>query len=140
MASTPLINGINYSWASITVNLLGSPIIGITAIEYADKQKIENTYGAGNFPVGRGFGPIAFSGAITLYKEELEALQNNAPNGRIQDLPPFDIIVAYQAGDKVTVHRLEAVSFAENNRSVNNENLSITAKIPLVIGNIRWKI
>ena len=39
----PLINGKSYEWADIVVNVLGTPIIGITNIEYEEKQAMENT-------------------------------------------------------------------------------------------------
>ena len=54
----PLINGKSYEWADIVVNVLGVPIIGITNIEYEEKQGMENIYGAGRFPVSRGYGKI----------------------------------------------------------------------------------
>ena len=41
-----LINGKSYEWADIVVNVLGVPIIGITNIEYEEKQGMENIYGA----------------------------------------------------------------------------------------------
>jgi hypothetical protein len=47
----PLVNGKSYEWADIAVNILGADIIGITNIEYEEKQGMENIYGAGRFPV-----------------------------------------------------------------------------------------
>ena len=54
--ATPLINGINYSWANVKVILFGVPVVGITKIEYKTKQKKENQYGAGYEPISRGYG------------------------------------------------------------------------------------
>jgi hypothetical protein len=51
MPATPLINGINYSWANITVVLFGVPVVGILKIDYKRKQKKENNYGFGSEPV-----------------------------------------------------------------------------------------
>ena len=43
-------------WNSITVNLLGRDVEGITEIEYSDSLEKENIRGAGAYPVGRGEG------------------------------------------------------------------------------------
>ena len=50
-----LINGKSYEWADIVVNVLGLPIVGITAIDYEEKQGMENIYGAGRFTVSSGY-------------------------------------------------------------------------------------
>ncbi len=46
----PLINGILCSWADIKVAIAGVLLTGITAIDYEDKQVVENVYGAGGEP------------------------------------------------------------------------------------------
>lgn len=45
--ATPLINGINYDWGSVSVILFGTPVVGITKITYKSKQDKVNNYGAG---------------------------------------------------------------------------------------------
>ena len=62
--ATPLINGINYSWANITVIGLGVPFIGITKIDYNAKQEKTNNYGAGSQPVSRGYGRVEYEGSL----------------------------------------------------------------------------
>ena len=54
--ATPLINGVNYSWANISVILFGQPVIGIVSIMYKAKQEKKNNYGSGTEPVSRGYG------------------------------------------------------------------------------------
>ena len=51
MPTTPLINGVNYSWSNVKVNIFGVPMVGITDIEYDITQKKENNYGSGTNPV-----------------------------------------------------------------------------------------
>ena len=70
----PLINGKSYEWADIVVNVLGLPIIGITNIEYEEKQGMENIYGAGRMPVSRGYGKIETTAKMTVLMEELETI------------------------------------------------------------------
>ena len=62
----PLINGVAYDWGQIKINILGSPVYGVASVNYNEEQTIEDTFGAGNFAVERGFGQIEFSGNIGL--------------------------------------------------------------------------
>ena len=91
----PLINGMLYSWADIVAAISGVPLTGITGIEYGDSQDVVNKYGAGRHPVGRAKGRITPTAKIILYQEEVEAIQAQSPNGRIQDLAPLDNTVTY---------------------------------------------
>jgi hypothetical protein len=76
LRTPPMINGVTPSWANIVVNISGVPVLGITAINYEDKQNTENVYGAGQRPVARGYGRIECSGNITLLRDEIEALRD----------------------------------------------------------------
>lgn len=51
-----LVNGVNYSWGNIKLVLFGVPVIGVTKINYKEKQIKENNYGIGNEPISRGHG------------------------------------------------------------------------------------
>ncbi len=135
----PLINGKAYEWSDISLVIMGVPIAGITAIEYEETQEMQDNYGAGNYAVSRGYGQIKFSGRITLHAEEVEALRQIAPNGRLQAIPEFDIIVAYlpETGNIVT-HKLEMVRFKNNARSTKAGDMTIEVQLELQIGNINW--
>ncbi len=90
----PLVNGQEYSWVNITVNILGRPVTGITKIAYGDKQEKVNNMGAGKLPVSRSRGSRVADGvSVEMFMSELEAIQAVAPNGQIDDIPPFDIVV-----------------------------------------------
>ena len=39
--NTPLINGVNHSWANVKFTLFGVPVVGITKISYKKSQKKE---------------------------------------------------------------------------------------------------
>lgn len=136
---TPLINGIAHSWSSITLTIMGVPIAGITKIDYSDDQEIEGNMGAGAKNVSVGYGSIKTEGSITLYAEEVEALTAASTTGRLQDIPPFDIVVSYTSGGKVHTHRLISVIFKKNSRSSSAGDKKIEVEIPLFIGDIKWK-
>jgi len=139
MAFVPLINGKAYEWADIIVNIMGIPIAGIDAVKYDEDQKMTNNYGAGNKPVSRGYGQIDFGASITLHAEEINALVNSAPNGRLQNIPEFDITVAFipTAGGSVMVHKLKQCRFMKNSMDTKKGDTMI--ELPLIIGDIQWK-
>lgn len=135
----PLINGKAFGWSNIVVNLLGVALTGISAISYKDTQEIVPIYAAGNKPIASGDGQVSFEGSITLLAGDVQALEIASPTGRLQDIPAFPIVVSYQAGDKIMVHRLQACRFTENGRSASTGDTSIPVEIPLFIGDIKWK-
>ena len=135
----PLINGKSYEWADIAINILGVTVVGVTSIDYEEKQGMENIYGAGRFPVSRGYGKVEPSGKITLLMEEVQALMSVAPLGRLQDIPEFDISVVYLDSALVTVkHKLRNVRFMNNQRSSKSGDTSIPVEIDLILSHVEW--
>lgn len=135
----PLINGKSYEWADILVNILGAPVTGITNIEYEEKQGMENIYGAGRFPVSRGYGKIEPTAKVTLLMEEVENIQVVAPLGRIQDIPEFDIIVMFlDSGNVTRKHVLKNCRFMNNKRSSSSGDTSIPVELELIISHIQY--
>lgn len=135
----PLVNGVAYSWAQITVNILGRALVGITAVSYSEEQEMENNYGAGNRPVSRGYGRITSEASITLDMTEIEALQQLVPSGRLQDIPEFDVVVAYvpQTGGTVT-HTIQKCRFMNNAREAEEGAMNMTTELNLIVGQIKW--
>jgi len=134
-----LINGKGYSWGQIVVNILGTVITGITGINYDDEQAIEDNFGAGNRPVERGFGQIETTGSITLYMSEIERLQAIAPEGRLQLIPEFDVIVSYINETGPVTHTLKNVRFKNNGREASAGDTALEKELTLAIGQINWQ-
>lgn len=136
-AITPLINGINYSWASISCIIFGVPIVAITKIDYTRKQKKDNNYGAGVEPISRGYGNKEYDGEIELYTDEVKRIIASAPNRDILDIPPFDIIVMFQ-GQGVTTNKdvLLSCEFLEENLKAAQNDTKLLVTLPLIIGKI----
>lgn len=135
----PLVNGVTYSYANIILNILGSTPAGVTAIEYSDMQEIEDNMGLGSYPVNRGYGNIKAEGKVTLYMEEVEALTNAAPARRLQNIPEFDIVVAYVSANNIPVtHKLRNVRFKGNNRRPKVGDKKIEVELELIISHIDW--
>jgi hypothetical protein len=138
--ANPLINGINYSWGDVQVMLFNNtPLVGITSIEYDEEQAMENNYGAGNFPIGQGYGQFKYTGSIELYKEEINGIIAKAPMGKIQLIPAFSIKVVYgNSSQALTVNTLQSCVFMKNPFSAKANDKKLVMKIPLMIGNINW--
>ena len=135
---TPLINGINYSWSNITLILFGTPVAGITNIDYKIKQKKENQYGAGYEPVSRGYGNKDYEGSIELYTDELKRIIASAPNRDLMAIPPFSIQVVFEDanGGFVTQDTLHMCEFTEESLSASQGDTKLLVSLPLVIGKI----
>lgn len=135
----PLVNGMLYSWADVVSTIGGVPVTGITGIEYGDDQEVVNKYGAGRHPVGRAKGRITPSAKITLYQEEVEAIQRQAPNGRLQDIAPFDVIVTYIPDSGiVTVDKIRNCQFKANSRKWKEGDTGQEVELELVSSHIEW--
>jgi len=111
-----MINGVQHSWATMKVLIEGVPVTGIVAVDYDDKQEIENIHGAGQYPVGRGYGRITPTASITLLRDEIESIRKSSPTGRLQDIAPFDVVVAFipVGGAKMANHVIKDCQFTDD--------------------------
>lgn len=139
MAQTPLINGINYSWANVKLVLFGVPIVGITKIDYKRKQAKENNYGAGTVPISRGYGKEEYEGSIEIYQDELKRIIALSPDGNPMKIPPFNIPVLFedQNGVLTTTDTLQMCEFTEEGLSAAQGDTKLLVTLPLVIGGIK---
>lgn len=132
--ATPLINGVNYSWANIKLNLFGVPVVGIMEINYNRKQKKENNYGYGVEPVSRGYGNKEYEGDITIYLDEWKRIIAASPNRDPLDIKPFDIQVLF-GGSSVQFAQdtLRSCEFLEDPMNAKQGDTKLTVKIPIII-------
>ncbi len=133
-----MINGVVHSWANLAVSITGVPVTGINKISYKDSQVIDNIYGAGQKPIGRGYGRVENSGSITLLRGEVEALRAASATGRLQDIAPFTITVQFLPinGQKIVTHTLVDVQFKDDGMEISEGDTSNYTDFELVIGNI----
>jgi hypothetical protein len=134
-----LINGKAYEWADIIVNILGVPLTGITSIEYEENQTMENVYAAGRYPNARTYGKVEPTAKITLLMSDVEALQTAAPNGRLQDIPEFDISIIFLDTNNQTVkHKLRNARFMNNKRTSSAGEGALNVEMNLIISHVEW--
>jgi len=139
----PFINGIQPSWGSIKVNMLGRTVSGIKKITYADPQDKENIYGAGNHPIARGEGNFNPTGSMDLLEFEARALMDQLPPGqRLQDIPPFDIVVTFKPKnqDLLRTDIIRNAQFKSNGIDVGNGTTEIMHTHELIISHINYNV
>lgn len=137
MEITPLINGREYGWADITVNISATAITGIRAIKYEEDQEKENIYGAGRHPVSRGYGRVKTTGSISLLSATVFAMQAAAPRRKLHNIAPFPIVVKYQpeTGPIVT-HILKNCEFKKNTFDWKEGDMSKEIELELVVSHV----
>lgn len=137
----PMVNGTICAWADIVILIGGVPVTGVTGVEYADEQEIVNKWGAGRHPVGRAKGRITPSGKLILYQEEVQALQAQSVNGRLQDLPPFDVIVQYIPDSGIlATDKIRNCSISGNSRKWKEGDTEQLVELTLVPSHIEWNV
>ena len=132
----PLINGVQFTHADIKIIGSSTPFVEIQSIEYADTQEITLNYGAGsNKPTSRGFQNIQPTATLVVSKKDADRLQVNAPGGRIQNYPAFDLGISYitEQGD-FNRHKLIGVKYKgrQVSSSVNNSMIEETLELSIV--------
>lgn len=137
MDFTPLINGREYGWGDISVTISAAVLSGIRAIKYEEDQEKENIYGAGRNPVSRGYGRIKTTGSITLLSATVFAMQAIAPKGKLHNLAPFPILVAYQPESGAIIkHVLKNCEFKKTTFDWKEGDMSKEIELELVISHI----
>lgn len=144
MAETRIINkfGEMQGWNSITVNLLGRDLEGITDLKYLDSETKENVYGAGPYPIGRSRGNYEPEASITLLKEESDALRESLGNNeRIQDIAPFDVVAEYETKDgNIIKDRIRNCEFTNSGVEVAQSDGTISMEYTLIISHIEYNV
>lgn len=130
-------------WNETTVNIMGRDVVGIEEFEYSDSTKKENTYGAGNMPVGWTEGNYEAKFSMSLYLEEEQAIQKALPAGkRLQDIAPFDAIVQYahpQTG-VITKDIIHNAQFTGRTKTGKNNEGKMIHKHEMLCSHISWGI
>lgn len=140
MNGIPLINGVEYGWGDIVCTVAGVPVTGIKSVEYSDEQDVTDIYGAGRYPVARGKGRITCKGKIKLLSSEVNAIVRRAPNGRLQDIAAFPIIVSYipDQGGVIVHDKLMNCQFKANSRSWSEGDTEQEVELELAVSHIIW--
>lgn len=128
-------------WNSVTCRLFGRDVVGIRKIAYDDEKEIDNEYGAGDMPVGESEGNYKAKASIELTIEERLAIQDSLPKGmRIQDIPAFSIVVAYEYQGRVYKDVIHNCRFKNNGIDVKQGDKTISTDHTLNCSHINWNV
>ena len=137
--NTPLINGRAYDFAQIVVNVLGVPLMGISSVTYAEEQEKTNNYGAGKYAVSRGHGAVEVSASFDIHMNDIEALRDAAPLGRLLDIPPFDVPITFLNANKVVTHVLKNCEFTNDGVEASQGDTQVQRTFDLVISHVEYR-
>ena len=133
-----LINGINYSWSNVKLNLFGTPVVGVVSIEYDVTQDKKNNYGVGVEPVSRGYGNKEYKGSIEIYRDEWQKIIAASPSKDPTSVKPFDIQVLFGGSSvQFSQDNLLACEFLNDPFSAKQGDSKLMAKIDLIIGQVQ---
>lgn len=137
--NTPLINGQAFDWASVTIQMLGVTIKGVTEINYKVKQAKKNNPGSGVEPSSRGRGGREYEADVTIEEVEVRRILAALPADQsLVDVPPFQIVVSYMVGTKVYTDKIKNVEFTEEGVAIKEGDTGLVRKLPLIIAGIGW--
>jgi hypothetical protein len=122
------------------------PLIGVKALSYTETNTKTAEYGIGSQPIGYSSGRYEYDGSITLYHNEVEALQQIAlaqgdVQGSITSILPFDIIIIIGKTGSTTTkkHILKNCVFQSNGRTLaEGDGAAFTVEIPILFSHILW--
>lgn len=137
--NTPLINGRAYDFAQIVCNVLDVPLMGITSVSYSETQEKTNNYGAGKWAVSRGHGVVEAEVSLDIHMNDIEALRDAAPNGRLLDIPAFDITVTFLNENKVVTHTLKNCEFTSDGVEGSQGDTQLTRSFDLVCSHVEYR-
>jgi hypothetical protein len=140
-------DGIKEGWINVKIFLSNTPepVTGVTGLSYNEVNTKTALYGGGNEPIGYAVGNYEYDGEITLYENEVTALQKIAQNqgdvaGSITSILPFDIIITIDKTGTAEIkrHVLKNVVFQSNGRQLTQGDGAILVTIPLLFSKILW--
>ena len=133
-------NGKEYSFADISLNLLGRDVVGLKGIKYNTTRDHQNVIGKGGRPVAMSRGQKNFEGTLTLTQSEVELIQEGlAPGKDLTDLPPFPIVVSYAPeGGVLKTDILEKCRFRGTPKGMSSDDADAPVEMELAIFNIKY--
>ncbi len=136
----PIVNGVEYTHADIVLNIGGVPIVGLTSIDYSDLQAMTANFSTGHESTSVGFGQVENTGNITVTFKAMQAIQLGAPNGKIQNIPFFEIGVNYLNESGILVRDvLNRCRFKGRAQSSETGNSEIPVTLELFVSKISYQ-
>ena len=135
-----MINGVSYSWESITVKLPSGVAVMIKSINYSDESPTRPVYGKGRMPRGFSKGNYKAQGELGLLREEFDRLNSRFGGQGMYGKSPSNIVVSYaDDGKPVTTDTLPYVLFDKRDTSIAQDDESVEVGVSFtVLEQIQW--
>lgn len=91
--AVPLVNGYRFSFASITLRVKDTKIVGFKSIEYDRERSREKVRGNHPDPIGKTRGENEYNASLELYRAEFDLIRAQLGPGYGDVV--FDVFVAY---------------------------------------------
>lgn len=126
-------------WNSVTLNIFGRDVEGISEVGYDDTIEKELVKGAGRMPIGVAEGDYIAKMTLKLYQEEVIAIMDSLPPGtRIQDVAPTDVIVQYIYNARIYKDIIRNVEFTKIGRAVKKGDKTVEQTVEVICTHIDW--
>ena len=134
--------GLMQGWNSLTANMLGRDVEGITELGYDDSTEMEGARGAGMYFIGYTEGNYEAKCSITLFKEEIDLLQASLTKGAsLTSIPPFNIVAEYSRDTVKTRDIIQYCKIKGRGIAVKQGDKTIAYKFDLFVGGrILWNV
>lgn len=137
--AVPLVNGQAFDYTQITPVFLGVPLLSMTSITYEQTQEKVNNMGTGNFPVSQGQGAIESSGTIELSMNDIEAMREVAPNGKLLLIPASDFILVFGNPQNVQTHILKNLRFTNDGGSATLADSDLKFTLNFTLSDVQYR-
>ena len=128
-------------WNSVTLNIFGRDVEGISEVSYDDTIDKELIYGAGKMPIGVGEGDYKAKFGLKLYQEEVIAIMDSLlPGVRLQDIIGTDVIVQYTYNTRIYKDIIRNVEFTKVGRAVKKGDKTVEQTVEVICTHIDWNV
>lgn len=128
-------------WNSVTLNVYGRDVEGISELSYEDSVDKELIKGAGKMPIGVGEGDYNAKMGLKLYQEEVIAIMDSLPPGvRLQDIIGTDVIVKYEYNTRIVTDIIHNVEFMKVGKAVKKGDKTIDQAVEVICTHISWNV
>jgi hypothetical protein len=137
---TPFINGKSYEHADVEMIILGTPMIGLKSVDYGEESETTEVFATGKFATSWTNGAVKATAKVTLLMEDALNIIAAAPNGRLYEIPRFDIIVTFTDVDLIPVtHTIKNCKFKNQNIKSTQGSDALEVELDISCSNIKWK-
>lgn len=142
MKNVALINkfGKLTGWNSLTLNVFGRDIEGLTEVSYDDNVEIEGVKAVGGFDIGYGEGNYEAKFSFTVLEEERRAMLDALPTGVMIQEVDGSAVISYETGNKVYKDTIPFFKILNNGVAVKQNDKSIAYKFDCYCPKINWSV